>query len=247
MGVGSALKLARPVALSVDYNPGAASTAGVEQALALRMTPDQGHLSKVLMQRIKSEQVVLRLGEFEPVALIGADAEARGTVIRLGKQTGFEYGVAVVDGSVVRQFTANKPSALMVPSFAGLTDVVVHHNHPMGDSLSAQDFNMLLSRDEITRIVAHGHNGLYAEASVSTHQSVEQAMLATAWAKDRARRALVKAVGDGLMSFDLADAGLWPVLMAIYLQQDGLARYTLNSTLLLQLASQIISHANPDA
>lgn len=191
---------------------------------------------------MRSEELAALTGDIQPVDLGPVHNRALAEVIRQGKATGKEHGVAVLkDGSTV-SFGGDRENHLAVPRFDALEgSVTVHHNHSVGDSLSRSDLFMLLERAELGRVDAHGHAGVWASAQ-RTGSAVSR-MSAFAVIEDAASRAdllIQKALERGQIEPGVTQAGLRQVVTALLLERDGVIRYALNTESVLAMARNII-------
>ena len=194
---------------------------------------------------MRSEELSLMAKDLKVPSLSEIQRTARSYVVDSGVATGNEYGVAIVDGKIIDKFTSGLPNSLKVPDFqahsAGSVDF--HHNHPKGDSLSAADFNNLLSTSAIGSVNVHGHNGFFAQASrVGSSVTSKEALIIADSARSKSRAMTSEAVDIGTVTADQADAGLWQVVMALLLENDGVIRYTANSEYVMSMAKRVIHH-----
>ncbi len=98
--------------------------------------------------------------------------EARKEVIERGKQSGLEHLVvySAKDAKIVGRAEGfadrvSLPSDLSKKLDKSDSDLVLHHNHPSDFSLSRADL-LLLSRNGIRVVFAHGHNDSYYAARI---------------------------------------------------------------------------------
>lgn len=191
---------------------------------------------------MRSEEIALRLGPLDSVALGPGHDEARARVVRDGRRTGMEHGIALLDDGSLVPFGGDFQSRIFVPSLTGRDgSITLHHNHPIGDSLSRSDLRLLLGRPEVGRIDAHGHRGFWASAQRAgpaledslARDVVEGAAL-------RARNLVSKAARARVITQDVAMSGLWMVVAARLLAADGVVRYAVNSRGLSALADQVM-------
>lgn len=196
---------------------------------------------------MRSEEIAIRTGDLKEPALSDVQRQARDYVVSNGIRTGHEYGAAIADDEIFERFTSGMPNALQVPDFPefNASAVEVHHNHPTGDSLSAQDFVKLLSNAAINTVIVHGHSGFFAQATqIGASISGKDAYIVSSSMKSKAKSLVSKAALSGEISPLDAQSGLWPVVMALLFENDGLIRYTSNSDALLELAKKVIRHGN---
>lgn len=190
--------------------------------------------------RMKSEQAAIRWHDLIDPGLNAVQQEARDFVVRYGKETGNEYGVAVVGGTIKDTFTSNTPSRLIIPFIeAEPRSVDIHHNHTIGDSLSRADFLVLFARKELSSVFVHGHNGATYRATKLLHAdgdsslSLDEMLLL-------ASNKLIKAVKLRMISEYDAQSGMKFVLLALMLVKDGAISYSFNSPQLIELANRIV-------
>ncbi len=194
---------------------------------------------------MKSEELAIRAADLTEPKLSAVQREARAYVVENGRKTGHEYGVAIADGKIVDRFTSGMPNALKVPKFNGYPNGVIdlHHNHPVGDSLSAQDFATLLATPSIGSVAVHGQSGFFTQAAkVGVGMSSESAYLVAASTRSKAKALVAEARESGVISDAQSNSGLWPVVMASLLENDGLIRYTINSETVMSIARKVINH-----
>lgn len=194
------------------------------------------------MPILHSEELALLAGDLKPVDLGAGHNEARDLVVRKGKADGREHAVAVfMDGRSV-EFGGSHSDRLKVPEFENASGiVVVHHNHPLGDSLSRQDLLLLLTRADISRIDAHGHRGGWFSAERSGKaRTLLEARAAVDDAFAQIRTAIVKAVKQGEVDEARTRAGLWQVAMALLMTKQGQIQYSANTDSVLDMAKRVL-------
>jgi hypothetical protein len=187
-------------------------TANVPDSYKLKMAGSVIN-KKGLMQ---SEELALKAGDIQPPDFSKGQRRAMDYVVSNGKRTGFEFGAALVADSIIQSFTSSMENALAVPRFNGYApqSVAIHHNHPVGDSLSVKDFSVLLSRDELGSVAVHGHQGFFAEAVSIGLLAPDVAATVSLSARSQAMAALADAYKAGEVTLDEANSGLWQVVMA---------------------------------
>ncbi len=194
---------------------------------------------------MRSEELALLVGDLTPVPLEGLHAEAAESVVRQGKETGFEYGVAILDGHSLDLFGGESPNRISVPRYSDAPDnsVTIHHNHPIGDSFSRSDLYVLLTRSEIGEIYAHGHNGGVSKA-VRIGGALDETK-ATALIYDAnltANRLIHQAIKKGVIPDSFGNSiGFWQIVMGLVLDITGVIRYAFNSGSLLDAAKKVLS------
>ncbi|WP_295405244.1 hypothetical protein [uncultured Thiocystis sp.] len=191
---------------------------------------------------MRSEELAALAGDIKPVDLGPVHHRARDEVVRLGKATGKEYGVAVfVDGRIL-SFGGDHENRIDVPPFdAPPGSVTIHHNHPSGDSFSRADLRVLLERPDLGRIDAHGHEGLWASCErVGGSLTKQNAILAVEDAASQARSLIAKKLGRHELAEEVARASLWQVVMSLLLERQGVLRYALNAESIILLARQVL-------
>lgn len=191
---------------------------------------------------MRSEELAALAGDLEPVDLGPAHNHARDEVVRFGKATGKEHGVAVFEDGTTVSFGGEYENRLDVPEFdAPQGSVTIHHNHPSGDSFSRADIRLLLERRDIGRVDAHGHAGGWAscERVVGPASKIVSLTLIQD-AASRANRLIEQAISRKRLEADAAEAGLWQVVMALILESEGVIRYALNSESVKEMARKIL-------
>ncbi|WP_201064454.1 MULTISPECIES: hypothetical protein [Thiorhodovibrio] len=163
-------------------------------------------------------------------------------VIGRGRMTGLEHGVAVFPDSRMISFGGMSAKQLPVPNFRESDyAIVLHHNHPLGDSLSRADLRLLLGRQDLVRVDVHGHAGFWASCQrIGLSLPGPQATLTVSDAASRAISLVERAVVDRKIDHATGSAGLWLVVMALLLELDGVLVYTLNSSQVRAMAETII-------
>lgn len=103
------------------------------------------------------------------------DQEMRDFVLERGRETGIEFlwgydektGVKIEQLSGVRNHVTFSDSLIALISNER-NKIVLHHNHPGGNSFSAGDMNVLTKFKGMSRMFAHGSDGSKYEASRGT-------------------------------------------------------------------------------
>ena len=191
---------------------------------------------------MRSEELAALADDLTPVDLGPIHNRARDEVVRKGKETGKEHGVAVLADGTAVSFGGEFENRLDVPAFDGAPgSVTIHHNHPSGDSLSRADLRLLLERGEIGRVDAHGHQGGWSSCERVGGPQSEMASLTTIYdVASRANRLTDEAQRRGKIPADATKAGLWQVVMALLLESEGVIRYALNSESIKNLGRAIL-------
>ncbi|MTW19915.1 hypothetical protein [Allochromatium palmeri] len=177
-----------------------------------------------------------------PVDLGPIHNRARDEVMRKGIATGKEHGMAVLADGTTVSFGGEFQNSLKVPEFdSSNARVILHHNHPTGDSLSRPDLRLLLGRPDLARVDAHGHLGGWSSAERNGDAlPVPVAEILVQDASSQAKMLTMRAVSRGHVSQESAQAGLWQVVMALLLERQGAIRYALNSESVLAMARKVI-------
>ncbi|MCV0395491.1 MAG: hypothetical protein K5872_22345 [Rhizobiaceae bacterium] len=101
-----------------------------------------------------------------------AGTKARDKVVAAGRKDGIEHlSVVGADGKVVSEGAGKAnfvsfPPGLVEKFLTEGADLVAHHNHPAGTSLSRPDISFL-AYPGLTAVWAHGHEGTSARASLT--------------------------------------------------------------------------------
>lgn len=155
---------------------------------------------------------------------------ARRYVVQRGEETGNEHIVTynARTGAIEDVGTSDRPNFVAFPNRGNAEALIVHHNHPSGQSLSPKDLIMLA--DGIGQVVAHGKGDIFAarltqemaeyveDRGIGYRSMIAEAAVSARIAADRVMRPLVQSreisVADANSTFQdlinraLAHAGI---------------------------------------
>ena len=180
---------------------------------------------------MRSEELGALAGDLAPVDLGPIHNRARDEVVRKGKATGKEHGVAVLGDGTMVSFGGDYENRIEIPRCdAPEGSVTIHHNHPSGDSFSRADLRVLLERSEIGRVDAHGHHGGWSSIKrIGGPVSPTSALILVEEAMSQAQSMTRKATIRNTISAEAGQSGLWQVVMSLLLEGQGVIHYALNS------------------
>ncbi len=199
--------------------------------------------NNVLNSDARSEELGLLVGDLKNISLKGNNLLASKYVIQNGNKTGNEYGVAIVNGEdTLQYFTSNMQNRIAIPIFNKKPNsIIIHHNHPFGDSFSRKDFEVLLTRAEIRKLWVHGHNGsTYSATKIINTLTKEDAESLLIKYMLKAKDYTIRAVHKNIINDYSVRLGLWQVVMAVLMEKDGVIKYTFNSNGVLNVVKEII-------
>jgi hypothetical protein len=143
-----------------------------ERLRAKGLHEGRGDSEEALSGSRRGPTAFVDMGSFPVDPDVPLGKQAQDYVLRMGRETGFEFLVAIDrDGSIVAhghgsQYSTGMPASLEAALLDRERLIAVHHNHPSNSSFSPGDIGMLAAQG-LNSVWAHGHDGTVARAALT--------------------------------------------------------------------------------